>query len=510
MEFVSILDMEDVEVKDAPRDAFFEDLNIQQIIDEIGRMWGEDVIDYYRYFPNSKEAEDYRREITGDVTIPGVFACLEAGWRCMQECLKARESRAKARQLVQKQVWHIVEISLFTDAIETVYEGLKKEKPKSSGMGAFLEILEGYVNSPMFKEMKETSHNAKETLFNTRVTLTYENSRIVLAEGGYEETIPEDGVKPLKPIYEVLESLYPSNTARIQSPFLDNDSLAGMEQELAVIFIKKHPEVFENISKFFKKYEEYGGERIFRFFKEIPFYLSFVKFMNFYRENGAAFCTPTVDESRPVGAKGLYDLALFIANLKRGKAVISNDFAYNDSELFFVLTGPNQGGKTTFARSLGQLVFFTKMGLFVPAVQANLHYFSSIVTHFSVEESVETGRGKLMEELVRLKPMMDNGGENSFVIINELFTTAANYDAIIMGKKVLSHFIQKGCHGIYVTHLSELLDSEERAVGLCAQLDDNGIQTFKIEKRVMEYTNCAVNQVNKYGLTYEALKERLS
>lgn len=510
MEFISILDMEDVEVKDAPRDVFFEDLNIQQIIDEIGKMWGEDVINFYRYFPKTKEAENYRREITGDVTIPGIFACLETGWKCMKECLKARESRIKARQLVQKQVWHIVEVSLFTDAITAVYEGLEKEKPKSQGLQAFLEILRGYVNSPMFKEMRDTSHSAKDTLFNSRVTLTYENGRIVLSEGNYVEPEPEEGAAPLKPIYEVLESLYPGNSAKISSPFLDNDSLAGIEQELAVLFIKKHPVVFESISKFYKKFEEYGGERIFRFFEEIPFYLSFVKFMNFYKDNGAAFCVPTVKEDEPIKAEGLYDLALYIANLKRNKEVISNDFTYGDSELFFVLTGPNQGGKTTFARSMGQLVFFTKMGLFAPARSANLHYFSSMVTHFSVEESVETGRGKLMEELVRLKPMMENGGGNSFVVINELFTTAANYDAIIMGKKVLSHFIEKGCHGIYVTHLSELLDSEDKAVGLCAQLDDNGIQTFKIERRVMEYTNCAANQVNKYGLTYEALKERLS
>ena len=95
------------------------------------------------------------------------------------------------------------------------------------------------------------------------------------------------------------------------------------------------------------------------------------------------------------------------------------------------------------------------------------------------------------------------------MIINELFTTAANYDACIMGKKVLKHFVDRECHGIYVTHLSELLEAQDRAVGLCARLDDKGVQTFKIERAVMEYTNCAANQVKKYGLTYEKLKERL-
>lgn len=184
-------------------------------------------------------------------------------------------------------------------------------------------------------------------------------------------------------------------------------------------------------------------------------------------------------------AHGLYDLALACA----GHKVVSNEMEFGWEERFYVLTGPNQGGKTTYARSLGQLVYFAKMGLDVPAVSAGVYRFTDILTHFSVEESIETGRGKLKEELTRLAPMMafqsggntrhENGcseslygenfrgerthgenvccegfgGENSsgrpgkaFVIMNELFTTAANYDACIMGERVLKHFLTRDCH----------------------------------------------------------------
>ena len=196
-------------------------------------------------------------------------------------------------------------------------------------------------------------------------------------------------------------------------------------------------------------------------------------------------------------------------NLEKDKPVISNDFSYEKNEYFFVLTGPNQGGKTTFARSLGQLVYFSKIGFDVPAKTANVPYFRDILTHFSVEESVETGRGKLMEELVRLSPMMKSSSENAFVIINELFTTAANYDAIIMGQNVLKHFLDAGSFGIYVTHLKELCDIDSRITGLSAQLDENGIQNFKIQKKSVDYEGCAKNQVEKYGLSYAKLKERL-
>ena len=158
---------------------------------------------------------------------------------------------------------------------------------------------------------------------------------------------------------------------------------------------------------------------------------------------------------------------------------------------------------------MGQLVYFTRIGLDVPAVQANVPFFREIQTHFSVEESVETGRGKLKEELVRLAPMMEARKQGSFVVINELFTTAASYDARIMGRKVLEHFIGLGCRGIYVTHLKELTKVHERVVSLQAMLDGERMPTFEIRRGEAAETASALNQVNKYRLTYEQLKERL-
>ena len=206
-------------------------------------------------------------------------------------------------------------------------------------------------------------------------------------------------------------------------------------------------------------------------------------------------------------AKGLYDLALACA----GKDVVANDMVFYPEESFFVLTGPNQGGKTTFARSLGQLIYFSKLGLDVPAVCAKLYYFTDILTHFSVEESVETGRGKLLEELERLADMMASSlKEEPFVIINELFTTAANYDACVMGKRVLLHFMEQHCRGIYVTHLSELTGWDSRVVSLRAKLDAEGRRTFQVIRSQEDIPADAGNMVGRHGLTYRQLKERLA
>ena len=174
-----------------------------------------------------------------------------------------------------------------------------------------------------------------------------------------------------------------------------------------------------------------------------------------------------------------------------------------------LITGFLGSGKTTFARSLGQLVYLSLMGFDVPAESANVPFFPALQTHFSVEESVETGRGKLKEELVRLAPMMADHQKGTFVIINELFTTAASYDAQIMGRDVLKHFIELGCMGIYVTHLKELTTVGDGVVSLRATLGEDNIPSFKIVRGEADDTACAESVVNKCRLTYEQLKERL-
>ena len=246
------------------------------------------------------------------------------------------------------------------------------------------------------------------------------------------------------------------------------------------------------------------------FQKEIRYYLSFYSFEREMKEKGCSFAAPGKALNGEIEVLGLYDLALACVNLQEDKPVVSNDFCYEKEDTFIVLTGPNQGGKTTFARSLGQLIYFTKMGLDEPAVSAVVSDFTRILTHFSVEESIETGRGKLKEELIRLKPMMQEHFQGAFVIINELFTTAANYDACIMGKKVIQHFIEQGCRGIYVTHLKELTQAHESVVSAKAMVDENKRQTFRVCRGEPLESAYAINQVNKYQLTYEQIMERLA
>lgn len=499
MGFVSILDKKIQPYADFSQPEFMVDLNLDQVVRQIQLAWPESVAKFYYYLPLDKEVSDYRRAIYADIKQEGVYEALNCFMEHMRERNGAEENCHAVSYPMQKHIWFVLEVAHYCDACSGLSEAMEGFSFASEGMQAFQKALSEYVSSDTYINMKNEAWAMRDELAGFQVTLIYENDRILVTEEKQPGTYDS-----------FLRRAFGENSDGIKSPFMKSKNLTQLEQEIVEIFRKKHGKFASGAKKFYSVYEEYDKDWIFRFAEEVPFYLSYHQFRDVMISLGYTFSAPTVDASVDMKASGLYDLALALVNSSQNKDVISNAMEYYDGEQFFVLTGPNQGGKTTFARSLGQLVYFTKLGLDVPAVSANVHHFTRILTHFSVEESVETGRGKLKEELVRLKPMMEKQSDGAYVIINELFTTAANYDACLMGKKVLEHFIGEGCRGIYVTHLKELTEGTEGVVSLRAMLDENRIQSFQIMRKEADDSACAQNQVNKYQLTYEQLKARFA
>lgn len=499
MAFESILDLRKSSYKDELRPSFYVDFNLDQIIDRVCRNWGENISSFYYYLPADKECEDYRRAVMADVKIENLNGALMNFVKCMKQHQEIEQKKEFVKRDIQKASWHVSEVLQYGAALKELLKALQEADIRSQGMLDLKASLEQYLASEEFKTMYQQAGELVEERNSIRFRISYADNQVVVSEaevpGTYDSFLKNNLTEPEKPM---------------KSPYVENPDLVSLEMLVIEILQRKKPELFKKTLEFYEKYRGYAKEVYIQLGKELPYYLAFYKFEEKMQKLGFAFTAPMVDETQDMFATGLYDLALACVNSDEDKEVTSNDFVYHEGESFIVLTGPNQGGKTTFARSLGQMMYFTKMGLDVPAKAANVHYFNNILTHFTVEESVETGRGKLQEELVRLKPMMDGDSTNDFVVINELFTTAANYDAIIMGQRVLQHFIGQNSRGIYVTHLKELTEAHESVVSMRAMLDDQGKQNHKIVRKEAEDIACAINQVNKYRLNYQQLKERLS
>lgn len=474
------------------------DLNIDQIIKLIVKDWDPELDKLYYWVPDNKEDEDFRRDIFRDVKNAKIYTKLKNYLDVVkkrEDCLAKKEQVEKK---AQKYVWHVREVIAYAEAVEYLIDILDEPEITSEGLKGLKEYLIEYISTPEYVALRTEAASLAKTLKDFRFLITYENGKIVITEGQGSGSYTD-----------FLNNGFPNNGKTFMSPFMASPELSDLENEVVDVVIRNHREFFGRAADFCSEHKKYLRENVLYLSREFAYYMAYADFINKLEDKGLTFCRPEISGDK-LSAADMYDLALACVNLKDGKTVVANDFELLPEEKFIVLTGPNQGGKTTFARSLGQVIYFTKMGLDVPAMSANVPYYTQIMSHFSVEESVETGKGKLMEELSRLKPMMGDDRDGAFVVINELFTTAANYDANIMGKRVLEHFIDHKCKGIYVTHLNELATAHKNVVSFRATTDENNQQTFKVIRDAAQEIVGAGMQVEKYGLTYEQIRGRFS
>ncbi|MGH3003325.1 MAG: MutS-related protein, partial [Gaiellaceae bacterium] len=243
------------------------------------------------------------------------------------------------------------------------------------------------------------------------------------------------------------------------------------------------------------------------------FYLAYLEHVERIEKSGLTFCRPDVSSnSRETAAEGLFDLALAGKLAGEGRLVVRNDLSLRGPERILIVTGPNQGGKTTFARAFGQLHHLAGLGLPVPAASARVFLADAIFAHFERAEDMTTLRGKLDDELVRVRQILEDATGDSVVVVNEIFASTSLDDAIFLGAEILRRLVDLDCLAVCVTFVDELATFGPATVSMVAAVepDDPSTRTFRIERRPADGRAYAWALAEKYGLSYDTVRRRLS
>ncbi|MGB8828058.1 MAG: hypothetical protein WCC72_01380, partial [Dehalococcoidales bacterium] len=179
--------------------------------------------------------------------------------------------------------------------------------------------------------------------------------------------------------------------------------------------------------------------------------------------------------------QGLYDICLALT--VKGK-VVSND-VNADKKNLVLITGANQGGKSTFLRSIGLAQMMMQCGMFVAADNFMANICDGLFTHFKREEDITMESGKLDEELKRTSQIVDRLSLNSIVLFNESFAATNEREGSEIARQITTGLVEKGIKVFFVTHQYEfahgLWDKKMgNAIFLRADRQADGTRTYKL------------------------------
>lgn len=295
-----------------------------------------------------------------------------------------------------------------------------------------------------------------------------------------------------------------SETLGVSEPKVKNPENRGVSPDILTSMGKLRVELMKELKAFKSEFLSFYEPSIVYYRKEIEFYLTMVSLLQRIREVGIPLTYPTVAAGRVVNITEAYDVSLLAKN---ETDIVPNDISFTEEEPFYILTGANGGGKTTYLRTVGIALVLFLLGCPLPCRAATVGDLSSVFTHFPRDERFD-GSGRFVEENNRVNAILEAMDENSVVLLNETYSTTNEENAVKMTEKLANELYGKRIFGLYITHQHGLSESEIPYLNVLIDVNDENRRTFKIAKQKSVGGSYAKDILIRCGLTVEALEAR--
>ena len=513
MSFYSILYPDQLRYKKPRRTTSPEclrDLNMDQLFSHILKNRADYQLEqFYHTQLQDKESIVYRQQVFQDlenVTIREMVSEYSRNAGLLRK--RMDEIRSK---LEKKEAWEnnyltrgymLREADIYCNSVMDLSRKLQRVSLKSVGMKAFKTYLGEYCTSETFLKFQECVEQIKQKC--------KEISYCIYLKDGTVRVRKYQGEKSQTDRILSLFEKFRQDTVKDYRHELNKAPYAEhIEAEILSMLSEVYPDLFDKLADFCKSYIHFDDEILLLFAKEIQFYLGWLEMTAALQLSGLQFCYPEIDiDKRQMSAEAFFDVALAYL---QSEHIVTNDFSLSTPEHIMVVTGPNQGGKTTFARAFGQLHYLASLGVSVPGRCAKLLLCDQVLTHFEREEDITNLNGKLQDELERLHNLEQNATSDSIIIINEIFASTTLEDAIKLGRYMMEWLTLIGTPAVVVTFLDELAEYGPNTVSFMSMVDQNQehSRSYKVIRKKPDGHAYALDIAEKYGLTYEQLEKRL-
>ncbi len=485
---------------------FFIDLNLDQIVEGITAGKQEYNLTPFFHVPlRDVDAILYRQEVMRDLEDRDVAGKVDAFAKNMRVMRQHLTQAKKLYYKYQKEKWFLDAVEIYCEAVQDFRQDLADCELQSRGFRALRDYATEYAQSEGFSSLLAQTKKLHADLSSIRYCTLVSGNRVRVRK--YESEIDYSA-----DVEETFEKFKQGGVKNYLVEFRNGNDMNHVEAQVLDCVARLYPEIFQDLDDYCIRNAGYLDETIATFDREVQFSLSYLEFISVLKNAGLPFCYPSVsDTNKEVFNVGGFDLALARKLGVEGASVVCNDFSLKGKERIIIVSGPNQGGKTTFSRAFGQLHYLASLGCPVQGREARLFLFDRLFTHYEKEEDISNLRGKLEDDLVRIHRILCEATSNSIIIMNEIFNSTTLKDAIFLGKKVMERIIDRDLICVCVTFIDELSSMSEKTVSMVSTVDpaNTAVRTFKIIRKPADGLAYAISIAEKYGLTYDSLRERI-
>jgi len=181
------------------------------------------------------------------------------------------------------------------------------------------------------------------------------------------------------------------------------------------------------------------------------------------------FCRPVVDDSRSFAISGGRH-PVVEQSLKRtgGETFVANDAGLgpegqDEYGQIWLITGPNMAGKSTFLRQNALIAVLAQMGSFVPAASAHIGVVDRLFSRVGAADDLARGRSTFMVEMVETAAILNQAGDRSLVILDEIGRGTATFDGLSIAWAAIEHLHEVNkSRSLFATHYHELTALSQR------------------------------------------------
>lgn len=431
-----------------------------------------------------------------------------------------RDSQKKYESRLKNIVHRINELEIYVECIEELEQTFRKlsEPLQSSGIRKLRNKIEEISGHREYQSLKDELPGMRKKIESLR--------SITIGINLDAQLNPREAV-----LVSINEEPYTTSTFFDKLLKFDEDEFKGLASlasgdRKSEAFNKKILDKIEETMKSsiraivptIEKYINVNTRFLMELRSGLLFYLSLLRLVKHIEKLGLPVCKPEVigeDQKKGV-IRDTYNINLaFEQKKEQGEIdIVKNDLEFGEEGRIFVLTGPNQGGKTTFTQAAGITQVLFQLGVYVPGSEAEISPVSGIYTHFPAEEKLASNLGRLGEECDRLKKIINSADENSLILLNESLASTSPQEALYIARETLMVFKVMGARVIFATHFHKLAENlkemnskvpgEAKIVSLVAGMDpDTSERTFEIKPGSPPGLSYARDVADKLGVNFE-------